>query len=202
MWLISLRSTSDAFNKGVKIVSGELIGIINSDDMLTDNSLNIITKNIKPETDVIYGNGGREANYRCKPADSLEVMRKRMAVVHPATFVKKSAYDKYGTFDLKYRCQMDRDLLLRMYVAGAKFQYLNEDLVMMRLGGVNQRTYVKQTVPEGVEISIKNGMNPVKAHMLGMKSIARFRVANFIRKLPGSESIRKKFHAKTTDLDV
>ncbi len=45
-------------------------------------------------------------------------------------------------------------------------------------------------------------MNPVKAHMLGMKSIARFRVANFIRKLPGSESIRKKFHAKTTDLDV
>lgn len=190
----------------LRLHHGELIGIINSDDMLTDNSLNIIAKNIKPETDVIYGNaimfGGREANYRCKPADSLEVMRKRMAVVHPATFVKKSAYDKYGTFDLKYKCQMDRDLLLRMYVAGAKFQYLNEDLAMMRLGGVNQRTYVKQTVPEGVEISIKNGMNPVKAHMLGMKSIARFRVANFIRKLPGSESIRKKFHAKTTDLDV
>lgn len=56
VWLISLRSTSDAFNKGVKIASGELIGIINSDDMLTDNSLNIIAKNIKPETDVIYGN--------------------------------------------------------------------------------------------------------------------------------------------------
>ena len=73
-----------------------------------------------------------------------------MAVVHPATFVKKSAYDRYGTFDLKYKCQMDRDLLLRMYVAGAKFQYLNEDLAMMRLGGVNQRTYVKQTVPEGI----------------------------------------------------
>ena len=200
------KGISDAFNKGIKIASGELIGIINSDDMLTDNSLNIIEKNIKPEADVIYGNaimfGGRETNYRCKPADSLEVMRKRMAVVHPATFVKKSAYDKYGTFDLKYKCQMDRDLLLRMYVAGAKFQYLNEDLAMMRLGGVNQRTYVKQTVPEGIEISIKNGMNPVQAYMLGMKSIARFRVANFIRKLPGSESIRKKLHAKTTDLDV
>ena len=77
----------------------------------------------------------------------------------PQLFVKKSAYDRYGTFDLKYKCQMDRDLLLRMYVAGAKFQYLNEDLAMMRLGGVNQRTYVKQTVPEGIEISIKNGMN-------------------------------------------
>ena len=67
---------------GIKIASGELIGIINSDDMLTDNSLNIIAKNIKPETDVIYGNaimfGGREVNYRCKPADSLEVaMRKK-----------------------------------------------------------------------------------------------------------------------------
>ena len=125
-----------------------------------------------------------------------------MAVVHPATFVKKSAYDKYGTFDLKYKCQMDRDLLLRMYMAGAKFQYLNEDLAMMRLGGVNQRTYVKQTVPEGIEISIKNGMKPMEAHMLGMKSIARFKVVNFIRKIPGSESIRKKFHAKTTDLNV
>ena len=62
------KGISDAFNKGIKIASGELIGIINSDDMLTDNSLNIIAKNIKPETDVIYGNaimfGGREANYR------------------------------------------------------------------------------------------------------------------------------------------
>ena len=70
------------------------------------------------------------------------------------------------------------------------------------MGGVNQRTYVKQTVPEGVEISIKNGMNPVKAHKVGMKSIASFRLDNFRRKLTGSESIRKKFHAKTTDLDV
>lgn len=200
------KGISDAFNKGIKLASGELIGIINSDDMLTDNSLNMIAKNIKSETDVIYGNaimfGGKEGNYRCKPADSLEVMRKRMAVVHPATFVKKSAYDKYGTFNLKYKCQMDRDLLLRMYVAGANFQYLNEDLAMMRLGGVNQQTYVKQTVPEGIEISIKNGMNPVKAHAMGMKSIARFRMANFIRELPGAENIRKIFHAKTTDLDV
>lgn len=200
------KGISDAFNKGIKIASGELIGIINSDDMLTDSSLNTIAKNIKPETDVIYGNaimfGGKEENYRCKPVDSLEIMRKRMAVVHPATFVKKSAYDKYGTFDLKYKCQMDRDLLLRMYVAGANFQYLNEDLAMMRLGGVNQQTYVKQTVPEGIEISIKNGMNPVKAYALGMKSIARFRIANFIRKLPVGKAIRRIFHAKTTELDI
>ena len=42
-------------NKGIELASGELVGIINSDDMLTDDSLNIIANNIKPEVKAATG---------------------------------------------------------------------------------------------------------------------------------------------------
>lgn len=199
------KGISDAFNKGIKIATGEIICIINSDDMLCADALQTINDNIEEDTDVFYGNaimfGRGEKQYRYKPFDNIDVLRERMAVVHPATVVRKSAYDRYGVFDIRYKCAMDRELLLRMYVAGAKFQYINHDLAKMRLGGVNQKTYLNQTVPEGIEISIKYGLNPMKAKFVGFKQKTRYRVATFVRKLPMKNQIRKIFHLRNTILD-
>lgn len=195
---------SDAFNKGIHMANGEIIGIINSDDQLGENALKIISEHIESDTDVFYGNaimfGGKEKDYRYKPFPNIDVLRERMALVHPATFVRRAAYDKYGVFDKKYKCQMDRDLLLRMYIGGAKFQYFDADLAKFRLGGVNQKTYISQTVPEGIEISIKNGMNPIKAKYIGMKCKLRFRLVNSVRRLPFGIILRRIFHSKNSEL--
>ena len=97
---------------------------------------------------------------------------------------------------------MDRELLLRMYVQGAKFQYIDEDLARMRLGGVNQRTYLKVTLPESKEISVRYGLSPWKATVRMVKNSLRFRIAVLVRKTSFASAIRRLFHARTTELDI
>ncbi len=195
---------SDAFNKGIQLASGEIIGIINSDDLLTDGAVENIKRLIKSETEVIFGNaiifGGSEPDYRYVPEKNLDMLRRKMAVIHPATFIRKSAYMKYGLYNTQYKCQMDRELMLRMYLGGAKFQYIDCDLAKVRLGGINQQTYLERTLPEGTSISIKYGLKPSTAKRIAFKESIRYRATNMIRKLPFSYIIRKIFHAKNSIL--
>ena len=58
-----------------------------------------------------------------------------MTLVHPSTFIRRTAYDKYGLFDLKYKGCMDRELLLRMYKSGAVFQKDDFEYAIYRMGG-------------------------------------------------------------------
>ena len=98
------RGISDAFNKGIRMATGDVIGIINSDDLLAENALRNIAENMSSDTEVFYGNAiyfsENQQKFRVKPHDNIDDLRKCMALVHPATFVRKSAYEKYGDFDL------------------------------------------------------------------------------------------------------
>lgn len=200
------QGISDAFNKGIRMATGDVIGIINSDDMLSENALQLVADNMESDTDVFYGNtisfGEGIKKFRRRPEADLEVLRKGMALQHPATFVRKSAYEKYGMFDLSYQCIMDRELLLRMYVGGAKFQYIDADLAWMRINGVSMTSYLDVTIPEGIRVSIKYGMSPFVAHLQGFCRATRYRLTRFVRKFPVADFIRKYIHAKTTDLNV
>lgn len=140
------KGISDAFNKGIKMATGEIIGIINSDDMLAPNALNTVVKDIEDNTDVLYGNAimfGNGEKYRYKSESDLTGFNKRFPIVHPTVFVRKRCYEKHGLFNINYRCSMDYELLIRMYDNSATFQYLDKDLAFMRLGGENQKTILK-----------------------------------------------------------
>ena len=132
----------DAFNKGIQNATGQLIGIINSDDLLVDGALDKLVAAYSPEVDVYYGNGrrlfadGHTERYIAKPHERL---KKEMALVHPATFIRKDAYERYGKFDLSYKMCMDRELLLRMLTRGARFKYIPEELAIYRMGGISER---------------------------------------------------------------
>ena len=177
------KGISDAFNKGIRMSTGDLIGIINSDDMLEEGALSAVANCIKADTDVLYGNvlsfGDGIKPFIEKPKD-LSGLYDSMVLLHPATFVMKRAYDKYGVFNIDYKCCMDRDLLLRMYSRGAKFQYVDRVLSKFRQGGVNQRTYLTTTVSEGEKISIEYGMKPAKAKIISLKKRIRFCVRNLL----------------------
>ena len=168
---------SDAFNKGIKLSSGDVVGIINSDDMLSDDALNTIEKNMREDTDVLYGNAisfAEDISPYLERASSLDGLYTSMVLLHPAVFVRKSAYEQYGFFDIQYKCCMDRDLLLRMYTHGAKFQYIDTVLAKIRQGGVNQRLYLTTTVTEGERISIAYGMSKWKAKTISILKRVRF----------------------------
>ena len=166
---------SDAFNKGILMAQGDIIGIINSDDMLCDGALIKLASAYDGETDVYYGNAmicdedGVRTSILTSSKD-LSSMPYSFCIVHPATFVTKNAYDKYGVFDKNIRCTMDYDLLLRYYKAGAKFKYLDENISVYRTGGTNMKLR-KITIDEVRDISIRYGGSPMKANLIRLKKI-------------------------------
>lgn len=164
------KGISDAFNKGIKASTGELIGIVNSDDILLPETVQYIVENIEKDTDCIHGNmivfggGSFDRDKVVKPNGNYKTLSYCLgSVIHPGSFVRRSAYDKYGLFDIHYKSCMDRDLILRMYRAGAKFQYVDKELVKVRRGGVSF-TGIKLSLDEGREISLKNGTSPIIAN--------------------------------------
>lgn len=148
----------DAMNKGIKLASGEIIGILNSDDTYTENAVSLVVDSFKNRRiDVLYGNamfvdGTFEIGlYDCS---DIEQLWYRMAIPHPATFVRKAVYDKYGSFDTQYPISADYDLMLRLYSEGVRFGHIDEILTYFRVGGLSE-VKADVTVEDGHAISLK-----------------------------------------------
>ena len=169
------KGISDAFNKGIKNATGDIIGIINSDDFLADGALQILAQNYKANIDVLYGNvvicdENGKSQHILKSKEDLSTINYQFCITHPATFVSKKAYEKFGVFSLDYKCAMDYDLLLRFYKRNAKFKYIDENLAIFRMGGVNQQMR-RKTIGEVRDVSIKYGGNPIIAYFHYYKKI-------------------------------
>lgn len=166
------KGICDAFNKGILAATGDVIGIINSDDMLCQNALQFVAKSYSEDIDVYYGKGkrlyddGHMDDYLPK---KLSYLKYGMALVHPSTFVTRIAYEKYGMFDLKYRACMDRELFLRIKSNGGRFKYIDEYLSVYRMGGFSDENYTKIAVKERDELSIKYGANRFLIYLNSIK---------------------------------
>ncbi len=141
----------DAMNKGISLATGDIVGILNSDDIFFNDevlvSVNDVFKNT--ETDVLYGDivyvdkydVGKVVRHwisrECKPKDML----KGWHPPHPSFFVKKSLYNKCGVFDLSFRISADFELMLRFIEkCKARTKYLKKTLVKMRMGGASNNS--------------------------------------------------------------
>lgn len=106
----------DAMNKGIGMASGELIGIINSDDYYEDDAVETVVSAMTEEKyQILYGmlrvkNGGIETRITMPKHENLE----NEMIAHPTCFVTKKVYTDFGMFDLKYKSCADHDFMLRM----------------------------------------------------------------------------------------
>lgn len=114
----------DAMNKGIEKASGELIGIVNSDDYYEIDALENIVKKYKEvlstEDDnnsgiILYGmlrlmEKGQEYAIEFYNHNFLG----KVMLTHPTCFVSKTVYEKYGAFDIQYSSAADLDFLLRI----------------------------------------------------------------------------------------
>lgn len=135
----------DAMNKGIALSSGEIIGIINSDDLFYDsNAIKKVMEKFKTDItlDSVYGD-----LYYVSRGDINNISRKWVSgfqrkfsqgwhPAHPTFYVKKIIYDRYGVFDLTFKIAADFELMLR-FLEKYKIStaYLKEPLVKMRNGG-------------------------------------------------------------------
>ena len=134
------KGISDAFNKGIQNATGELIGIINSDDVLLPNALSKVASYYDPLTEVYRGNTivwNAKTQYKCREIPSMKfpVVPYFIHVSHQGTFITRKAYSKYGLFDLNFRYAMDLELLCRFYRSGSKFKYMDVDVALFRVEG-------------------------------------------------------------------
>ena len=133
---------SDAFNKGILHAKGDLIVIINSDDILLPNALEEGVKCYEAGVDIYRGNviiRNKDTGFtgRDIPSMKFPLMPFFVNVDHQGTFVTAAAYRRWGGYDVKFRYMMDHDFLARAYQGGARFKYVPADLAEFRLGGVS-----------------------------------------------------------------
>lgn len=93
------KGISDAFNKGIGMATGDIIGLINADDQLNTGALARVNKAYQESgADIIYGDTitiDAANNLRMyKKAGKLEELKYSMPFIHQSAFVKKSAYEK------------------------------------------------------------------------------------------------------------
>lgn len=107
----------DAMNKGIRNSTGELIGIVNSDDYYEPNALEVMAKNYKNEKHlVMYGfqrcvSNGEEEKVVIFHHSRLD----QQMITHPTCFVSRAVYEDFGMFNLTYKSSADYELMLRLY---------------------------------------------------------------------------------------
>ncbi len=138
----------DAINKGINLATGDLIGVLNSDDMYADEYVleEVVRKMTDEKSDALYA----DLNY-VDQEDTNKIVRYWKSGIfktnsfilgwmppHPTFFIKKDWYEKYGGYSLDLVSAADYELMLRMVQKyRAELSYLPRVIVSMRVGGMS-----------------------------------------------------------------
>lgn len=163
----------DAMNKGINHSTGDIIGILNSDDFYTNESV------IKDIVDLLSHSKAQSLYADLDYVDVLDktkVIRKWKAgeyhpnkfhygwmPPHPTYFVRREIYEKYGLFDLRFKSSADYEIMLRFLIKHKiSLVYLPEVIVHMRAGGQSNAS-IKNRLHANREDALAwkhNGLNP------------------------------------------
>ncbi len=141
----------NAMNKGIKIATGEIVGILNSDDFLSNNDIiQIIADEFKNDSiDVIYGdvqfvrpdNLKKIIRYYSSKNFYPGKFRYGFMPAHPSFYTKRRFYYELGYFNEDYKIGADFELMIRFfYRNNLKSKYLPVPFVTMRTGGVSNKS--------------------------------------------------------------
>lgn len=156
------KGISDAFNKGITLATGELIGIINSDDGYLENAFNYVIASYEKGTDIyrgniIFWNTDTDSKIIEKPTLNMPYSGWKINVCHQAVFISRKAYEKYGYFNENYKYNMDFDLILRFEKNGANSKHIDHELAYFTMEGVTFSKFKKDMRLEMETIIISNG---------------------------------------------
>lgn len=144
----------DALNKGFARSSGDVVGLMHSDDFYADERVleRVALAFADPAVDGVYG----DLDYVAKADPSRIIRRWRSGTYqrsylargwmppHPTLFLRRSVVEQWGGFDTRFRIAADYDAMLR-YLARGKIclAYIPEVLVKMRVGGESNRSLAR-----------------------------------------------------------
>lgn len=161
----------DAMNKGIKMASGDVVGILNSDDYFTsDDILQTVDNAFKShEIDAIYGDIHfiRDGNpQKCVRYYSSRMFRPfwlrfGFMPAHPSFYCKREVFEKAGLYSLDYKIGADYEMMVRLFKRHKiKSLYVNKDFVTMRTGGASNNNVRSRLtlIEENVKACRVNGI--------------------------------------------
>ena len=140
----------DAMNKGIAIATGEIIGILNSDDAFLNNSVleNVVNFHQSNAIDASVGNiiqhNLEEKIVREYSASkwSPEKLKIGFMPAHPAIFFKRALFEKYGAYRLDFKIGADYELITRFFLKeNISWKYSGITTTSMLIGGVSSSGY-------------------------------------------------------------
>jgi len=147
----------DAMNKGIEMATGDLVGLINADDWMTENSLSVIADHyIKNKNTILCGNvflWNNSEKGKIKKSD-LKHLKREMTIWHPGVFVPLEIYKRIGAFNVQYKILGDYEFILRAYLNGETFLMLAHTTANMSFGGVSNKL-IKKSMQESFDIKQK-----------------------------------------------
>lgn len=142
----------DAMNKGIHHATGDIVGILNSDDILTDEDVISLVVNtmLAENTECLYGDlvfvNRQDINSIYRYWKSGPFVRNKFLwgwmPPHPTFFIKRRQYQQHGQFKTQLVFSADYELMLRfLYNLQIPVSYLPKVMVKMRMGGVSNASY-------------------------------------------------------------
>lgn len=140
-----------ALNKGISLASGEVVGILHSDDLYAGSSVisRVVNEFGSKKTDSVYGDlqyvsrNNMQKVIRHWKSDTYDTSRflKGWMPPHPTFFVRRKCYTEFGKFNTQFKFAADYELMLRfLYKHKITASYIPEVLVKMRAGGKSNAT--------------------------------------------------------------
>lgn len=180
----------EAMNKGIRIATGDIIGVLNSDDILANDDIIQKLVNSIGMHNGIYGDIGfysqhsfseKKRHYSSKGFKKSKFSRGMMPA-HPSVYVRKECYEKAGFYREDFKIASDFDMVLRIFsLPNTSFVYLDEEIVKMRLGGVSTSGFMSNyTLNKEILESCES--NGVKANWLSIMSKYPSKILGYIFK--------------------
>lgn len=181
----------DAINRGIRRATGDVIGLMHSDDRFASpRVLSEIAKAFEnPDIDGVYGDltyvskgdPARVIRYWRAGEYDLSRLRRGWMPPHPTLYLRRGVFDHWGLYDTGFRIAADYDAMLRYLVKGRiRLAYIPQVLVCMRVGGESNRSLgrILRKSREDYHAIRRNGVGGLGT--LAMKNVSK--VMQFIQK--------------------
>ncbi len=173
------RGLYDAINKGIRLGSGAIVGILNSDDFYADATVveRLASALEDSECDAVYSDVAfvrldpqpRVVRRYSSAGFSAEALRDGLMPAHPTFYARADVYEKYGFYRLDYRISADYEMMIRLFLgAGLTAGYVPGVAVYMRQGGASNsglrsRWVLNEEIIRGFR---DNGLKPSRMRLM------------------------------------
>jgi glycosyltransferase len=184
----------EAINKGIRMATGDVIGLVHSDDFFYDNHVisDVVKRFEETNADFLYGDGVFvNANDTNKPVRNWiggAYHRWKVACgwlpLHPTCYIRRDVMMREGLYDESYKIAADSDLLFRyLYMANLKVTYLKRKIIRMRMGGLSTDSAKRKLMwAEDVRMYRSHGRWGVPTKVMKMMwKVPQFVEAKFIK---------------------